>query len=160
MNTPVSFKIAKLLKEKGFYINTLCYYFEDGEFRQNQISSTYGYYGEEYTVEYSELTNNWNDKFLRKKNGDSCFGCNKNKGYFETFSAPTISEVVMWIHEKYKIFITLYPYDEFREDIFSYILLKRSGNIRDKFPYNSPSEAYEAAIKYCLNNLIRTKKKK
>ena len=136
MNTPVSIEIAKLLEEKGFCIDTLCYYFEDGEFRQNQINSTYGYYGEEYTVEYSELTDNWNGKLLRNKDGSGCLGCDKNNGYFETFSAPTISEVVMWIYEKYKIFITLYPYDEFREDIFSYMLLKRSGNIRDKFPYN------------------------
>lgn len=67
MNTPVSFEIAKLLKEKGWDKETLCYYFEDGEFRQNIIRDTYGYYGVEYTVEYSELTDNWNNNYTRKK---------------------------------------------------------------------------------------------
>ncbi len=52
--------------------------------------------------EYSELINNWNDNFTTKKNGDRCFGCDKSKGYFETFSAPTIAEVVMWCFNKYK----------------------------------------------------------
>ena len=69
-------------------------------------------------------------------------------------SAPTIAQVVMWFYKKHKLFITLYPYDEFREDLFSFLIIKRSGNYRDKFPYNTPTQAYEAAIEYCLTKLI------
>ena len=146
MTEPVSFKLAKLIKEKGFDKETLSYYFEDGEFKQNQIRDTYGYYGEEYTVEYSELLENWNDKGLTKKSGDRCFGCNKSGGYFETFSAPTIAEVVMWLYKKHGFWINVYQNSEgsLNFEVDSY----------GGFLYKSPKEAYETAIEYTLNKLI------
>lgn len=160
MNIPVKYLIAKLLKEKGFVYETLYYYFEDGEFRQNVLNDITGPdYGSEYTVEFSELTTNWNDNFLTKKNGDRCFGCSKSKGYFETFSAPTIAEVVMWLYEKHGIWTSVWMMDkttfywnvdtnneEFSSDTATY----NSSVVY----FNSPTEAYEAAIEYTLNNLI------
>lgn len=41
LNSIVNFEISKVLKEKGWYKGTLCYYFEDGEFRENSIKDKY-----------------------------------------------------------------------------------------------------------------------
>lgn len=43
----VSFNVAKLAKEKGFNVRTHYYYFEDEELRENKLTGTNGYYGEE-----------------------------------------------------------------------------------------------------------------
>lgn len=117
MTTPVTFEIAKLLKEKGFDLPQL-YFYIGGEI-------------------------SWKVDNTRCRN--------KIEG---EYSAPTIAEVVMWLYEKYKLFITLYPYDEFRNDLFSFFIIKRGSNKRDKYPYKSPTEAYLEAIEYALKNLI------
>lgn len=154
MNTSVNFEIAKLLKEKKFNSNTLCFYFEDGEFRQNEINDTYGDYGAEYTVEYSELTDNWNSDWVIKKDGSRCFGCNKDRGYFETFSAPTITEVIMWLYEKHGIWIGVEPRNEAKWKFNIYTKTVTTTNNIALAEHNSPTEAYSAAILYTLNNLI------
>ena len=101
----ISFETAKLAKEKGFNILTHSYYFEDREFKENSLTGTNGYYGDEYEFFLSEFNENWNDKWLTKKNGNRCFGCNKDKGYFETFSAPTQSLLQKWLRELHNCFI-------------------------------------------------------
>ena len=101
----ISFKTAKLAREKGFKELCYSYYFEDGEFKEYQINDTYGYYGDEYTIDLEEFYENWNDKALTKKNGDRCFGCSKNSGYLNTFSAPTQSILQKWLREKYNIHV-------------------------------------------------------
>ena len=116
MNTPVSFELAKLLKEKGFDIPTSSFYFKNG---------TKG-------GEHSSF--NWNEK-------DS-FNC----------SAPTIAEVVMWLYEKHGIWVNV---TISQEDGWEYII----GNtitfdgLGYKSLFNSPTEAYEAGIEYCLTKL-------
>lgn len=160
MNTPVSFDLAKLLKEKGWQIPTLYYYFEDGVLIQNTIKDTVGMdYGSEFEVEFSEFTENWNDNFLTRKNGDRCFGCSKSQGYFETFSAPSISEVVMWLYEKngiwvhaMKSFNDFTPYIQcdwnYRKDSITGVLEFMQKR------FNSPTETYEAALEYCITKII------
>lgn len=149
MNKPVNFEISKLLKEKGWNKETLCHYFEDGVFRQNELRDTVGMdYGSDYIVEFSELINNWNDSFLMKKNGDRCFGCNKNQGYFETFSAPTIAEVIMWIYEKHGIWIWV------ESSMTAFTDNKSHSSYNSLGQFNSPREAYLSAIEYTLKNLI------
>lgn len=98
-DTLIIFETAKLAKEKGFNILQHSYYFEDGEFKENSLKGTNGYYGEEYEFNLSEFNENWNDKWLTKKTGDRCFGCSKQKGYLETFSAPTQSLLQKWLRE-------------------------------------------------------------
>ena len=95
----ISFETAKLAKEKDFNILQHSYYFEDGEFKENSLKGTNGYYGEEYEFNLSEFNENWNDKWLTKKTGDRCFGCSKQKGYLETFLAPTQSLLQKWLRE-------------------------------------------------------------
>ena len=156
MNTLVNFEIAKLLKEKGWNTRTLNFYFEDGESKENVLKETTGMdYGSEFTIEFSELVENWNDKWLTKKNGDRCFGCSKSKGYLETFSAPTIAEVVMWLYEKHEIWIVILPELLNGTEIRYYPSVFEQGVGEDIESYfNSPTEAYLTAIKYTLNNLI------
>ena len=51
----------------------------------------------------------------------------------------------MWLYEKHKIWINpTYQYNKFFWKFGSYQTQE----------YNSPTEAYEAAIEYTLNNLI------
>ena len=105
----ISFETAKLAKEKGFDISTHSYYFEDNKFKENSIKGTNGYYGDEYEFNLSEFNENWNDKWLTKKDGDRCFGCSKQQGYLETFSAPTQSLLQKWLREVHSIHIEVLP---------------------------------------------------
>lgn len=155
MNKPISFSLAKLLKECRYNTPTLNFFFEDGESKENVLKETVDMdYGSEFTVEFSELIENWNDKWLTKKNGDRCFGCKKSNGYFETFSAPTIAEVVMWIYEKHGIWISL-PYLD-SEFLFGYVIKRIETDTIEAINknYNSPTEAYESAIEHTLTKLI------
>ena len=104
----ITFETAKLAKEKDFNILQHSYYFEDGEFKENSLKGTNGYYGEEYEFNLSEFNENWNDKWLTKKTGDRCFGCSKQKGYLETFSAPTQSLLQRWLREVHNIYVESY----------------------------------------------------
>lgn len=72
---------------------------------------------------------------------------------------PTIGEVIMWLYEKHQIWIS----NDVINNLFKYKILhvegivsKTFGNeIRcSSFDYDSPIEAYEAAIEYTLSNLI------
>lgn len=141
MNKPVSFEIAKLLKEKRF----------------DEISLTLQIYrevkGKGFLMNGSAIWNE-NEKVIPDN---------------EWFHAPTIAEVVMWLYEKHRIWIdaNFLP----NVDKFSYIAKpmdfkkpKEFSSYKDyyaatskfiaKSKYDSPTEAYEAAILYCLENLI------
>lgn len=105
----ITFETAVLAKEKGFNILSHSYYFEDGEFKENSLTGTNGYYGEDYEFNLSEFNENWNDKWKTTKEGDRCFGCNKNPKYLETFSAPTQSLLQKWLREVHKINVYCVP---------------------------------------------------
>jgi hypothetical protein len=159
----VDFNTAKLLKEKGFQELVNHYYFEDGEFKEHSLKGTNGYYGEEYEFNLSEFNENWNDKWLTKKSGDRCFGCSKDRGYFETYSAPEQHQVIEWLLLNYGIWV--YVNLEAQLDSYSYFIKGKDKDfpinkiIKHGYPkygkwYNSPQEAYSAAFDYVLNNLI------
>ena len=126
MEDYVSFEVAKLLKEKGF--DEYCgYYSSDGEY--------WGY----------------------------CVYNHKGKNYI---SAPTLQMAVKWIRKKgFHIFVPLeIDYDEdergtkWYHDAAYYPEIRRvsDGKIMydDGSLYAEPEQAYEVAIKYCLENLI------
>ena len=86
-----------------------------------------------------------------------------------TLVFPTIAEVVMWLYEKYGIWVevTTNNNPQVRKEFVSFNarVIHRDRNIKfrvlmntqiNKYtePFNSPTEAYEAAIEYVLNNLI------
>jgi hypothetical protein len=115
MNIPISFEIAKLLKEKGFNEQGLSIYL-DGEIEELR----------------STISNN---QFMTSR----------------TYSAPTIAEVVMWLYEKHEIWISVFSTDDVT--MFSYKISSKFGQHYSP-NFNSPTEAYEAGIKYVLEKLI------
>ena len=115
MNTPVSFELAKLLKEKGFDGNYFHYWNMVNHSGKWKVDTSIW----EYTDDYIE--------------------------------APTIAEVVMWLYEKHEIWISVEASDDFT--MFCFRVRKKEVS-RLSFNYNSPTEAYEAAIEYTLNKLL------
>ena len=75
---------------------------------------------------------------------------------FAQYSASTIAEVIMWLYEKHRIWISVNREPE--TGVFYYSVDKNKGDFfYDKGDdFNSPTEAYEAAIEYTLKNLIKT----
>lgn len=125
LNKPVDFSTAKLLKEKGFDKPTPKYFRYDGKECENKPI-------------------NWNE----------------DVGFF---SRPTIVDVIMWLYEKHGIWIIAPTHDN-NDNYFCYEINFKPSHfllkvVKNKWSpkeirFNSPTEAYEAAIEYTLNNLI------
>jgi hypothetical protein len=143
MNKPVSSIIAKLLKEKECYIPAF-YYYENEKLIEPYLengSST----DVDFRVDLSDL-----QEYFGK--------------WSKRISAPTIADVVMWLYEKHGIWVYTY----FLGLSYScYVIQKIQKTnptqsliqlVKDSITYdelfNSPTEAYEFAIEYALNNLI------
>jgi hypothetical protein len=86
-----------------------------------------------------------------------------NKKHYELNPKKyTIAEVVMWLYEKHGIWIKVDWYNKNNNGIFWSYTLEKIVNYPEPIDYtpqntivwNSPTEAYEAAILYTLNNLI------
>lgn len=152
-DTIVGFEVAKLAREKGFDEECFNYYFEDGEFREHVLTDTYGYYGEEYTVEFEALLENWNTKFLTRKNGDRCFGCSKSQGYLETFSAPTQSLLQKGLREKHDLYVYVIPMPEAlfeNENRMCTYRIASKNELHITKLFNSFEEALEEGLKQAL----------
>ena len=143
MNTTVTFEIAKLLKEKGFDKQATCFYAKKG-------SKVFGIdeHGRYYPIKhlYKTLFVCGNAAVL-----------NENNAYL----APTIAETVMWLHEKHDIWIHVcYMTDDkiWWWDCYKYKkengLLNHPAHCKD-FNLQSPTEAYQSAIEYCLKEIIK-----
>lgn len=138
MQTPVTFPIAKLLKEKGFNENCSDYY-----------TSTRGL-----------NSNGWGDIIYKQGFGsgspDRMLKFNYsdfNKYQKETyFLCPTIAEVVMWLYEKHGIWVSVYEYKDHAADVNDKFVFRTSYTKLKEF--NSPTEAYEAVIEYVLKDLV------
>jgi hypothetical protein len=137
MNTPISFEIAKLLKEKGFdepclnfYTNPRCKMFGIDEHNR--------YYPIKNKAK--KLWTSGNAATLDSKH---------------VYYAPTIAEVVMWLYEKHGIWVEVRKHTRNGLRCFSPYIDNKPVR-EDVFfnDYDLPTEAYEAAIKYCLENLI------
>lgn len=132
MNTPVSFPLAKLLKEKGFDEKCSHYYINDFQ--------KFKHDGKLYKT---SLPNDWdNDNILqfvkRTKQPHLC-------------NAPTISDVVMWLYKEHKIWISVDP-DNDTDTWFYTISHNKSEVVFGN--YSGPIEAYEGAIEHVLTHLI------
>ena len=60
--------------------------------------------------------------------------------------APTIAEVIMWLYDKHGIWIEVY-YDNSKKEFYTVL----DG---EEYKFNSPTEAYKAAIEYVLTKII------
>jgi hypothetical protein len=74
------------------------------------------------------------------------------------YPAPTIAEVVMWLYEKHGIWIeaSLNQFSKPKDLHWMYSITFTQNCTYSHSPksYKSPTEAYEAAIEYTLNNLL------
>lgn len=71
-----------------------------------------------------------------------------------TCSAPIIAEVIMWLYEKHNIWIsvTYQRHSEGKHWRYTINQIYRTEIVL--WEHNTPTEAYEAAIKYCLEKCI------
>lgn len=141
MNTSVSFELAKLLKEKGFDEWCNHYYEHSLTESYNEQDGYSGPFG------WKKCETNYQSGFhINNSKYD-----NSNEAWF-LCSAPTIAEVVMWLYEKYGIWV--YVDNNHIHKWWYCAHLIGSSDKYDASQYNSPTQAYEAAISYTLNNLI------
>jgi hypothetical protein len=144
MNKPVSFKIAKLLSEKGF----------DCEFRYFYTKPNSKMFGIDEHGRSYPIKNTPKKLYIV---GDYVVLNIEN-----VYPAPTTAEVIMWLYEKYSIWLLALPTitGNFAYKIVDVQLNPEKPIERPPYKdvsandYKSPTEAYENAIEYCLNNLI------
>ena len=132
MNTPVSYPLAKLLKEKRFDLSTERFY-------PKPKCKLFGIdeHGRLYPI-----VNKTQTYFKGKA------AVLKEENYYD---APTISDVVMWLYEKHGIWISVDP----ENDTNTWFHTITHGNSTTVFGnYSSLTEAYEAGIEDVLINMI------
>lgn len=125
MNKPISYDLAKLLRDKGFDEFCFYHYYIDGNYTK--------------TID-----------------GDFKNSTIKHQHPLELeieCSAPTISDVVTWLYEKYGIWIQPMIYRRNPNDFIGAIYYN-TNNSHFTESSNDPRKAIEAAIEYTLNNLI------
>ena len=139
----ICFETAKLLKEKGF--KQECDYATSWYANQYYKNSCTGewFEGEHQIIE--DIDDKCNISYLSEK------------GIF--IPAPTLQMAMKWLVQEHKLYVNVVPSVEgyyWTEKWHSYveILNKRYPFGRFIATFNSPEEACEAAIKYCLENLI------
>lgn len=127
----VSFETAKLLKEKGF--NEYC-----RAFRSPNSIGTKGLFYSQYEIKNTEV----------KKTLGAAIVC------------PTLQMAMKWLREKHNLVIQIELIDYLEHgEVWLYSVIERktiktlTGRDED-FTEHSYEEACEAAIKYCLENLI------
>lgn len=127
MNTPVSFEIAKLLKEKGLHLKVRSMYCEGKLFKDTKSKG------------------NYNDVIWVRTW--------RNSPTDDTVSAPTIAEVVMWLYETHGIWITV---TSISQESWQCHMTKKGDSLGKCYfeDFYNPTEAYEAAIEHCLTKLI------
>lgn len=143
MNTLVSFPITKLLKEK--------------EYKDKNMLGTVRLSEPKY-YDPNGIVHSIKDAFEEK-----------DYKIEDCFNAPTIADVVMWLYEKHGIWILvdwMSRIKPFNSGFYSHLRGTTKPLNQDNFisinntkmpgyeVFNSPTEAYEAAILYTLNNLI------
>jgi hypothetical protein len=141
MTEPVNPELAKLLKEKGIKIDT-----DEVIFYRDEVNNI-----EKHQIKNRDVLYSYTGMELHPTFDDN---------EYQTY---TIAEVTMWLYEKHGIWIVVNPHKgknnlgepfmEFDPEVWSFTnecVLHNTGLLY----FNSPTEAYEAAIEYSLNNLI------
>jgi len=140
MNTPISFEIAKLLKEKGF---------------DNQTRDAFNMNGLKVYCDPTFMSGLGDSQGFKR--------WNKEWNYY---ARPTIGEVVMWLYKNHRIWIEpFWDVVNLKEENelnwffdISYVGNIEFSNILSRdlgLEFKTPTEAYEAAIKHTLENIIK-----
>ena len=131
----VSFEVAKLLKEKGFDIPCDSYY----DYFSSNVTMYQG-----YVPEFSGNCTNHN-----------------GRDNHDVYSRPTQQLAMRWLREEHNIHISVYLFNREKSitkdssytcDIATEKMSSQYGHLRGV--WKTYEEACEAAIKYCLENLI------
>ena len=135
MITPVSFEIAKLLKEKGLKIDA-----NETIFYRDEVNNI-----EEHQIKNRDVLYNYTgfDDYVPDENE------------YQTY---TIAEVVMWLYEKYGVWIDV-SLNQFSKPkdlqwMYSIVFTKDCTYSHSPKSYNSPTEAYMSAIEQYSINVI------
>ena len=131
----VSFEIAKLLKEKGFDAECHSHYYPchypDGSIKYEKDEGAQK--GDKTWYNVYSLKNLPKDHYL----------------------APTLQMAMKWLREVYKIHVAIYPYGDYSCDNYQFDVYKDNRLVVSKDDgYITYEQSCEAAIKYCLENLI------
>lgn len=137
MNTPVSFLLSKVLKEKGFDENCSDYYTALGDLNSNGWGDII--YEQGFSSGEPDRMLRFNYSDFNKYQKETCFLC------------PNISDVVMWLYKEHKIWISVDP-DNDTDTWFYTISHNKSETVFGN--YSGPTECYEKAIEHVLNNMI------
>lgn len=159
MNKRVNFSVAKLLKENGF--DKECKYFYDkyGNVKDltpyEDYKDLYSYDGiiEHYfSGEYDWNSLDVNEGMVVLKNSyenyDEYINC--------TCSAPTIADAVMWIYDKYKIWISVdMVFTNYEAEFWYCLRQSRDDDFDiDSKEYITIEEAYSAGITKVLKKKL------
>ncbi len=129
MNKPISFELAKLLKQKNIVIKPLSL--------RSETDYVEGY---DWDVDDEE------DELKIREFQFEDNVCS------HLFLSPTVGEVVMWLYENHGIWINVWMMD--KNEFYWGIDTNEEELTSDIDNFSSPTEAYEAAIEYTLNNLL------
>lgn len=146
----ISFETAKLLKEKGF-----------GEWCSKCYGVAVLHNGAEISFdEECELKDEGRENEIEYVEGGRLYdcGCNNHEKDVKVWAAPTLWAVMKWLRELHRLCVVAKPYIT-EEGIFYLFEIKEMNkdsvvNKKTKTGFDTYEEACEAAIKYCLENLI------
>ena len=142
----VSVEVAKLLKEKGF--DGKCY-----NVWVHYTSSTPKLWAAPNFVEGETIVDRESVESAERV-WNMIYGDSENK--YHGYLAPTLQMVRKWLIENYNIHIEVRYFP--MPDIYRYVIIHSPATFEniDSHPqyFNKDEEACEAAIKYCLENLI------
>ena len=124
----VSFEVAKLLKKKGFDADT-----EHEMWYVVEKFST-GCHWNSCTYKVGDITREYDEKCC--------------------IVMPTLQMAMKWLREVHNIFIQVELYSKYNDYWFELFQNTHRLMVEKREVYNSYEEAVEAAIKYCLENLI------
>lgn len=153
MNTLIdNVELAKLLKEKGYSWECENFYIKGKRDKKFHLTTGVGYNSDRNCFWDWNLNggrSGMQPKIIPYPNDSDAI----------YYSAPTIAEVIMWLYEKYGIWIECNHCGTFSEFTFKISKLNKK-NIKKEPHYmhdfgkgfNSPTEAYKVAIEYILKN--------
>ena len=126
----VSFETAKLLKDKGFQAKCTACYRSDLNYKFELVSGRINY---------------CNPKFSKYK-------------MIPPYNAPTLQMVMKWLNENHNLYVFARPYVT-EDGVFYLYEIKRLHKfmiepVATETGFEKSEQACEAAIKYCLENLI------
>ena len=95
-------------------------------------------------------------KLLKEKGFDWCCGNSylNEKGVI-LLPKPTLQMAMKWLREVHRVHIVIYPYGDYSCDNYQFDVYKDNELVVSKDDgYVTYEQACEAAIRYCLENLI------